>query len=133
MTPIKWIVRADIADSALERFIADIPLIDRVGFTHKPTAEDEIRILGYKDAHLICYAFLYKNNPSFGYIVETAHRGYSIAHQAMSQIIKLAKELGRTELLSEVFSHNIASVKLLLDSGFQFYGPIYQIKLNLGV
>ena len=56
------------------------------------------------------------------------YRGLGLGAEAMKRILLMAKKIGLKDIESEVFSHNVPSIKLMLDAGFTFYGPIYQVK-----
>lgn len=128
---IQWVKNADVDDDVLKEFIDSIPLPLRVGFTHQPDKSKEWRLMGMKDNRIIVYAFLYHDNPSFGYLIEPQFRGIGLGDECMKQLIEAAKELGKTELVSEVFAFNVPSVKVIMNAGFQFYGPVYHVKLEL--
>jgi RimJ/RimL family protein N-acetyltransferase len=132
LNDVRWVIPAEIDDEILSDWLGEVPAPQLVGFTHKPDKADEIRILGYVKDVLVAYAFLVKSSSaSFGYVVHPAFRGEGLGTACMEKIIKLARSEGRKELVSEVFSFNIASMKMMLKAGFSFYGPVYIVKRDL--
>lgn len=124
---ITWKEHVDIEDIELEKWLANIPSIEKVGFKHRPDKEAEYRIIGYDGDNIVVYGFLGKNI-SFGYVVHPDYRNYGLGHGIMNKVIEMAKLNGKEELVSEVFSHNLPSIKLMMDARFTFYGPIYLVK-----